>query len=417
MKKKILLCAYACEPNRGSEPGVGWETSIHLAQENPERDYYVLTRKNNQDIIENENTPVNLNFLYYDLPSLFLFLKQKGNFVRIYYYIWMLGAVIYLWKKRNEFQIIQHITFVNDWLPSLFILLKNRNNFFIWGSIGSHNKIESKFLNSTKEKLIEKIRIFLQILFRNFDILFWLCKRKSDVIIGINDEVQYKLGLGKRATEKFRIIPAIAISKKNLNIVKKKIKTDKFKIISVGRLMYIKNFQLCIKSFANFLNLVPEEERGNIELIIVGDGEQMQELKHTTKKLGIEKNVFFKGQTPQKEVMSFFKDSDLFLFPTLESAGFVILEAMSHYLPVIALDYGGPKQLIKENKELQLVSIKEDLSVIETDLAKKMNFFYKNSEMAKNVGKSNFDTVKQNFTWIKKTKEILSIYDEIIKRS
>ena len=25
--KKILLSAYACEPNKGSEPGVGWEWS------------------------------------------------------------------------------------------------------------------------------------------------------------------------------------------------------------------------------------------------------------------------------------------------------------------------------------------------------------------------------------------------------
>ena len=29
-KKKILLSAYACEPNEGSEPGVGWNWAIEL---------------------------------------------------------------------------------------------------------------------------------------------------------------------------------------------------------------------------------------------------------------------------------------------------------------------------------------------------------------------------------------------------
>lgn len=30
---KILLNAYACEPNRGSEPGVGWHWAIELSKD------------------------------------------------------------------------------------------------------------------------------------------------------------------------------------------------------------------------------------------------------------------------------------------------------------------------------------------------------------------------------------------------
>ena len=33
-KKTFLVAAYACEPNEGSEPGVGWNWSIELAKRN-----------------------------------------------------------------------------------------------------------------------------------------------------------------------------------------------------------------------------------------------------------------------------------------------------------------------------------------------------------------------------------------------
>jgi len=31
-KKKILLSAYACEPKKGSEPGVGWNWAIQICK-------------------------------------------------------------------------------------------------------------------------------------------------------------------------------------------------------------------------------------------------------------------------------------------------------------------------------------------------------------------------------------------------
>ena len=41
-RHKVLLSAYACEPNKGSEPGVGWNWAKHLAEK---YEIYVITRK------------------------------------------------------------------------------------------------------------------------------------------------------------------------------------------------------------------------------------------------------------------------------------------------------------------------------------------------------------------------------------
>ena len=52
MKKnlKILLSAYACEPNKGSEPEVGWKWATTLSELGHE--VYVITRSNNKETIE-----------------------------------------------------------------------------------------------------------------------------------------------------------------------------------------------------------------------------------------------------------------------------------------------------------------------------------------------------------------------------
>ena len=48
---KVLAFAYACEPNKGSEPGVGWNLARNIAKYH---DVWVLTRSNNRTAIEQE---------------------------------------------------------------------------------------------------------------------------------------------------------------------------------------------------------------------------------------------------------------------------------------------------------------------------------------------------------------------------
>jgi spore coat protein SA len=114
--------------------------------------------------------------------------------------------------------------------------------------------------------------------------------------------------------------------------------------------------------------------------------------------------------------MNCFLTADLFLFPTLESAGFVILEAMSNYLPVVALNYGGPKQFIRENINHQLVSSDLSIEEIEDQLANKILELYKNSELRIKIGLANFKTVADNFTWENKVRSILNIYENLTQK-
>jgi len=78
---KVLMSAYACEPNKGSEPGIGWNWVLETARLGHE--VWVLTRANNRANIETELAKLppikNLKFLYYDLPPLGAVVEKRKS--------------------------------------------------------------------------------------------------------------------------------------------------------------------------------------------------------------------------------------------------------------------------------------------------------------------------------------------------
>ena len=406
----ILLGVYACEPNNGSEPEVGWQMANELAKAMPEHTFYAVTKANNREVINAESYPDNLKFFYYALPKWMTFWKKGSRGIRTYYYLWMIGAALYMKQQNVVFDIVHHVTFVNDWLPSFFSLLKNRNNKFIWGPIGSHDPIDPKFLDGSKRRKIEKIRIFLQLFFRNFDLFFHYCKAKADCIIGINENVKNKLGLNDEKC--FIAEPAIGMKKSTIKAMNHTEKEgDVFQVISVGRLLYIKNFKLTVLAFARFLENNPNVT--NAKLQIIGDGEDRKSLESLVNKLNITEQVEFIGKVPLAEVQQRFSNADLFLFPTLENAGFVVLEAMSHALPVLAMEYGGPQQFVIHNTKEQLVSSTQPYDDIVSSLAENLEKLYRDEELRTVVGKQNRKDVIDHFTWEAKAQKMKEIYEKV----
>ena len=96
----ILLGVYACEPNKGSEPEVGWQMANELAKAMPKDSFYAITKANNRDVIEKEGYPSNLTFFYYAPPKTLTFWKKGGRGIRTYYYLWMIGAAFFIKRKK-----------------------------------------------------------------------------------------------------------------------------------------------------------------------------------------------------------------------------------------------------------------------------------------------------------------------------
>ena len=407
----IFLGVYACEPNNGSEPEVGWQMVNQIAKLLPNDNIYALTKKNNKEKIEAVEYQKNINFIYYEPPKWLTFWKKGGRGIRTYYYLWSIGAALHMKKQKINFDIIHHITFVNDWMPSFYFLLKTKNSKFIWGPNGSNDPIDFKFLDNRKLKLQEIITNSLKLFFRNIDPFFQICKSKADCIIGINKNVKHKLSL---TNKRFISEPAIAIKEEDIEnkAYVQNIKDEEFIIISVGRLVHIKNFKLTLLSFAKFLE--NNKHITNVKLQIIGNGPEEKKLIELTKELGIETSVVFTGKISLDEVQDKFSQANLFLFPTLENAGFVTIEAMAKSLPVLAMKYGGPEQFVISNRDKQLVDSTLSYDELIQDFSEKMKYFYTNPSLCEEIGNQNKLVILNNFTWEAKAKKMVDLYKELL---
>lgn len=126
------------------------------------------------------------------------------------------------------------------------------------------------------------------------------------------------------------------VDKKKVNSIKEKlkIKDDSFNIVFVGRLAKEKNVDLLLSAQKEII-----KKSKNINLIIIGDGPDMEEYKETSKKLGIDKNTFFTGKVPWEEVPLYYRIADVFATAsTTETQGLTVIEAMAASVAPICID-------------------------------------------------------------------------------
>ncbi len=111
-------------------------------------------------------------------------------------------------------------------------------------------------------------------------------------------------------------------------------------ILCVSRLIERKGIQYLIEALQEFDN----------ELVIVGNGNLMDELKNLAKELGVNKRVKFTGEVEHEKIVEYYHDADIFVLPSLnEGMSNTILEAMACGLPIITTDTGGTRLLVKDN--------------------------------------------------------------------
>lgn len=93
-----------------------------------------------------------------------------------------------------------------------------------------------------------------------------------------------------------------------------------------------------------------KENGKDIKLLIVGDGPYKQELEKLTLEFSIDKNVEFCGYKTKKELIDYYLQSDIFVFPSrTEGMPNAVLEAMIYGLPVIMAPCEGSDELVDGN--------------------------------------------------------------------
>jgi glycosyltransferase involved in cell wall biosynthesis len=252
---------------------------------------------------ENKNTKSKKKIKYF---------KEDFNIFSAPFSISMLS---YFRNNLIRFDVI-HVHFPNPWVAILlFFFLKNNNKLIInW---------DSDIINQN----------FLKYFFR--PIQNYLLRRASKIICLSTNYFKHSTDL-RKFQSKVKIIPPFLEDKK---IVRKNTKNkikNRFRILSIGRLVQYKGFDVLIRASA-LLN-------DNCEVIILGDGQEKKKLINLIDKLKINSKVKILSNVKDKEKYEIINSSDVIVLASTnraESFGISILEGIQAGKACIVSDIKG----------------------------------------------------------------------------
>ena len=406
---KVLLSAYACEPEKGSEPGVGWNWVREISK--IAKEVWVITRSNNkkaiEDALEKEPMP-NVHWVYFDLPKWARFWKKGQRGVHLYYYLWQICIYFVARRLHKEvrFDIVHHITFGNHWMPSFLSLLHTK---FIIGPVGGGESAPKSFYRtfSIRGRLYEYIRSLIRIVGELDPFTKLTIKRASVVLVKAQETKDRVIKLGAKSVF---IISEVILSEDEIKLFSSMPlpQGDPIRFLSLGRLIHWKGFHLGLMAFARFVKEFPESEYW-----MVGEGPERKSLEKLAEELGVADKVRFWGFLPRKEALKKLAECHVLVHPSLhDSGGWVCVEAMAAGRPVICLDIGGPAVQATEDTGFKIPAITPDQVV--NHIAEAMKKLAIDNNLLIYMSEKAKERAMNEFSWGKRRNQILNIYSRIL---
>lgn len=408
----ILINAYACSPNMGSEPGMAWNWCVNLAKY---CELHIITEGEFRDNIEAvlPTLPQGKNMHFYYNPVSDEIRKMCWNqgdwrFYK-YYREWQWKTYTMAEKiiKQHHIDIVHQLNMIGFREPGY--LWKIENKPFVWGPIGGLKQFPSSYLEGAgiKMKLFNRVKNIINIYQIKHDKRVDQALKKADLLISsIPDSYN--------VIKKYKGLNSIIIPETGCFIDDNSIKRNKeekvdddFRLLWVGKFDFRKQLNIALATMSKL------KDKSNIKLIICGSGSdnQISYYKQMAINLGIEDNVVWKGNIENSKVKEEMHKSDIFFFTSVsEDTSTVVLEAVSCGLPVLCFDTCGMGYVINESvgHKIPLTNPRQSAD----DFAEKINYLYNNREFLQKLS----DGCKQRqkeLSWDNKAKQMVELYNKV----
>jgi glycosyltransferase involved in cell wall biosynthesis len=407
LSKTILATCYAVNPYKGSEDGMGWNFIIQIARFNK---VFAVTRQNNKEsieryMLENPNEVyANMKFLYFDLPYWMRFWKKGGRGAMLYCYMWQKGIVPFIRKHDLKIDIVHNVNFHSDWMPSFLWKL---NKPMVWGPIGHHPLIPNQYLKhySFKYYLKDRGTWLMKKIFWSYSTSLKQTIKNSNHILCMNTSVAAVLKLNK---QQYSILPSVATEP---NEIIKKGNNKDFHVISVGRFVPLKGFDLTLGSFIQLLESISIHDRKKCKLTLVGTGPEKEMYQKIIAENNVQDYVQIIEWMERKELMQLYQQSSVFLFPSHEGAGMVVAEALSFGLPIVCLNNEGPGEFINDCCGFAIPKLDYDNTILE--LSKALQQLFLDSTLLHSMSIEARKHYETKFTWASRGEYLNTIYQQL----
>jgi glycosyltransferase involved in cell wall biosynthesis len=336
----LLISAYACAPNRGSEYGCAWNWIIEVARLGHSAS--VLVAPNHRAAIEATAHDGALKRIHWVFPEVRHWPLQQGReprWERTYNLLWQRAAlrVARALHRTSNFDIVHHLTWGGIRSPTFLGALGVP---LVLGPLGG-GETSPRLLRDAfpvRGKILEGIRtvsnttIMMNPLVRRG-------MRDAAVIVARTTDTRNLLGPALR--RKTLVHMGLSVSREQIG-APRTARRGPPRLLYAGRLLYWKGVHIAIQAIGELVKRMPD-----VRLTIVGSGPEERRLRADVSVRKLDAHVDFVSWMPQRELLRLHDEHDLLLFPSLhDSLGWVVMESLCNGMPVVCLDLGGPKEVV-----------------------------------------------------------------------
>ncbi|MGU8826012.1 glycosyltransferase family 4 protein [Clostridium perfringens] len=295
----------------------------------------------------------------------------------------------YLNKRNQDLIVVTNYSYFTELLALLYIKLKRIP--YCMEVDGGIIKRESIFLKFFKRFLIKGAKAYISPSKSTDNFLMYY---------GANKDKIYRYNF---TSLKNKDILSNKVLKKDKDTIKNKlgIKEEKI-IVSVGRFIYLKGFDILLESCVNL--------KYDTGVYIIG-GEAKKEYLDIIEKLNL-KNINFVDFKSKEELYDYYKVADVFVLPTRSDVwGLVINEAMSVGLPIITTTNCVAGLELIQNDINGYIIPSENSEI----LAEKINLLLKDDKLREIMKKNNLIKISE-YSIEKMAKDHFDIFKKILNK-
>ena len=406
---KILLSLYACRPNEGSEPGVGWAWALGMAARH---ETVVVTRTYSRPMIEAELGRLAIpaerrpRFLFVEGPPWALRLVSKGRMpLQLYYLLWLFSARRAYDAQTWRADIIHHVTFCSFLAPGAWWRRKER---VVLGPLGGMASCPWRLLRvfSPAGRVKEVFRKALRACWW-LDPFYRLSRASADALFFTESGAARRVGGPKAEREALldvAVPPVLEAPDSGLRVSRRR------QFVWAGRLEGRKACCLAIRAFGEAFGA----EREQPVLKIVGSGPDRGALERLVRDLGLADSVLFSGNLRQPDLWDELRASTAFVFTSVrDTCGTVNIEALACGTPVICFRHQGVAELTDEACAIRIKPTSFPRSV--DAFAAAMRRLDADPALVERMGESGRRRVLGRFTWEKKFDAADAVYRRILQ--
>lgn len=407
---KVIVNAYACSPNMGSEPGMAWNWCVNLAKY---CELHIITEGEFRNKIEMAllTLPQKNNMHFYYNPVSDKIRKMCWNqgdwrFYK-YYRKWQWKAYLMAEEiiKQHHIDIMHQLNMIGFREPGYLWTIKDIP--FVWGPIGGLKQFPTAYLEGCglKMKLFNHIKNIINIVQVKFDKRIDKAFNRADLLISSIPD-SYKAIKRYKGLDSI-IIPETGCFDTQENIIKN-FNDECLHIMWVGKFDFRKQLPLALR-------ILKATHNSTFHLDVYGSGNerQVKEAHNLSKNLKLEQVITWHGNQPNNIVIEAMKKSHIFLFTSIsEDTSTVVLEAISNQLPVVCFDTCGMGYVIDKS-----IGIKVPLSTPQqsvNDFARILNKLENNRNLLKKMSVNCIEKRKE-LSWESKTNKVIELYKTITK--